>query len=384
MAMTRLLGWLAMTGCLSASAVQAQSPPLFAVSDAIVTGQQSGHLVIADVDGDGRSDLVVQHLLQGEVVVHFGAGDGSFSARQVIRPELEPAAIAVGDWTSDGRPDLAIASRDPRSHVEFVSIFPGETGSQFSPTPTVRYETGHAEYYKPVIEVADINEDEVDDLVYANARRASIEILLSEGTGGLSPAPPVELEDGFVYHSFDLGDIDGDGHLDLLVASEGDGGLAHRLAVWPGDGRGGWGTARSIEATLEGRPRLVAVWDMSGETRPDLVLAEAEGRRLAILLNDGAGGFSPAPNSPFVIGAEAFDVAGIDANRDGVVDLFAATGDSVAVLLGAGRSFATLEPPLTVRPGAYDIVAGDLNGDSYFDLVVSSFEGESATLLIGR
>src|SRR2546426_862864 len=93
--------------------------------------------------------------------------------------------------------------------------------------------------------------------------------------------------------------------------------------------------------------------------------------------------FVPAP--PVAVGGEAFAVAVADANRDKRADLFVATGKSVTVLLGNGRTFAPAPgSPFRAGPGAYNVAVGDINEDGKPDLVASSFEGDSVTVLMGR
>jgi hypothetical protein len=93
----------------------------------------------------------------------------------------------------------------------------------------------------------------------------------------------------------------------------------------------------------------------------------------------------PAAHSPYEIGREAFSVVVSDANRDKWADMFAATGNSVTVLLGNGRTFAPAPgSPFRAGSGAYNVAVGDINEDGKPDIVASSFEGDSVTVLMGR
>src|SRR5437870_5310274 len=110
--------------------------------------------------------------------------------------------------------------------------------------------------------------------------------------------------------------------------------------------------------------------EANGDQYLDVVLSHAENGRVSVLLNTGQGVFTPAARSPYDIGREAFAVALADANRDKLADLFVATGKSVTVLLGNGRTFAPAPgSPFRAGPGAYNVAVGDINEDGKPDVV---------------
>lgn len=366
------------------NAEQSSNDPMFTVASEIITRPQSGVMVLEDINGDGRLDLVVQHLLERRVALHLNLGEGRFQQPIIIEHELEPGTITLGHWNDDKLPDLAIASKNHDTGDEFVYVLLAQRDGRFLAPQSSRYRVGHsANGYKPFLKVADINGDGRDDIVTASARRDSIEILLGQGDGLFAPAAAVALYDA-EYHTFDLADVNADGHLDLIIASQGNEGGKDGLAVHAGDGRGGFAPARPIDGDLLPAPRLLAASDVNHDSRPDIILGHVDTSRLSILLSQRDGSFVPAPGSPFAVAAQAFAVAVDDANGDGRADIFAATADSVSVLLSAdNRLGPAAGSPFTVRPGAYNIVAGDLTGDGKTDILASSFDGESATMITG-
>jgi hypothetical protein len=112
---------------------------------------------------------------------------------------------------------------------------------------------------------------------------------------------------------------------------------------------------------------------------------------MSILLNDGRGSLTQAPQSPRDLGREAWGVVVSDVNRDQRPDIVAATVNSrlrpyesrVAVLLGDGFTAAP-GSPFQVGHGAYQIAVGDINEDGKPDVVTSSFETDSISVLLGR
>lgn len=112
---------------------------------------------------------------------------------------------------------------------------------------------------------------------------------------------------------------------------------------------------------------------------------------MSILLNTGRGSFTPAPQSPRDLGLQNFGVVVTDVNGDRRSDIVATTVNSrvrpydskVAVLLSDG-SAAAPGSPFPVGPGAYHLSVGDVDEDGKPDVVTSSFEGDSISVLWGR
>src|SRR5207237_1346847 len=123
-------------------------------------------------------------------------------------------------------------------------------------------------------------------------------------------------------------------------------------------------------------PLSVAVGDLNGDGRLDLAAANFTSSNVSVLLGNGAGGFAPAGGSPFAGGGTGpMSVAVGDLNGDGRLDLATAnqTSANVSVLLrnGAGRFAAAAGSPFaTGGSGPRSVAVGDLNGDGKQDLAV--------------
>ncbi|HJQ23811.1 MAG TPA: VCBS repeat-containing protein [Blastocatellia bacterium] len=370
---------LIVLGC--ATNVRAQGP-LFS-SAPVTVGEGSGRVVLADVNRDGRLDLLTQHLQRHEVRVHLGDGVGHFAAApgSPITLAYSPGDIKLGDVNGDGLVDFCVTNSERAA----VDVFLGNGSGRFSPAPGSPFlASAAADFTAQSLQLADINEDGKLDIITTNNRLNRFATLLGNGRGGFSPGPAATFPAGEGHYTFAFGDLDGDGHLDVVIVSGGAGELAQpgRAVMLRGDGKGAF--KNGSETTVPLSPRYVTLGDVDGDGRPDIVITHG-GYQLSILLNRGGGKFAPAPGSPYEIGGLAWAVVVADVNRDKQNDLVLATENSVTVLLN-GKSGLTpaAGSPFAAGPGAYYVAVGDLNRDGEPDVVASSFEGKAVTVLLHR
>jgi hypothetical protein len=157
-----------------------------------------------------------------------------------------------------------------------------------------------------------------------------------------------------------------------------------------GDGSGGFSPAPDSPFAAGSSPFSIAVGDFNGDGTLDLVTANPGSGNATVLLGNGSGWFNPAPGSPFAVGAGPNWVAVGDFNRDGNLDLAIANsgpilsccGGTVTVLLGNGSGGFSLAPgsPLVVGSVPVFVAVGDFNGDGKPDLAVVN---GSVTVLLG-
>ena len=389
-----LLVMLFLFSCSAGDAnVESPQRPIFAPAPgspiAITCG--ASNVVGGDLNNDGKPDLIVACGQMRALTVLIAAGGGVFRASNPIplpaNPGNAPGDLALGDVNGDRKLDLAIDSHDSYS----VVLMLGDGKGSLAPAPNspiVMKEGQHPHTHG--LALGDVNGDSKLDLITVNNSDNDVSIAFGDGRGGFTRAPatfPV----GPSPYPFALGDVNNDGRPDIIATATATGPMraqqlpaSFALTLLLNDGRGGF--RRSELPLRTGQPWFVAIGDVNGDSKPDLVATHHEQSKLTVLLGDGAGQFTEGPGSPFDFGRSAFAVILADVNRDGRLDALTAAGDGVRILLGVGRGNFKPAPgsPFLTGRGVWRLAAADLNGDGKLDIVTSNMESQSVSILLGQ
>ena len=347
-------------------------------------GPGSGAVAFADLNRDGAVDMVTRHLETRRLSILLGRTDGGFTAPVSLALDYAPADLELADLNGDGILDMAITPNTS----DAAHVLLGDGRGQFAAAPRSPFVSSDAvdAFNKRTLHVVDLDEDRHVDIVMANGRRRNtLGILFGDGRGGFGRGRTETLETGRDRYWYAFGDMNGDRHLDVVVASGASDaiGMPGRMLVRLGDGRGGFATV-AAQVQLPAGAGVVALGDVNGDARLDAAVAHGTGT-VSLLLNDSSGRLAPAPDAPVSLGARAHALILADVNNDGRADILAATVNSITVLASAGSRFQHAPgSPFAAGPGAYSITVGDVNNDGKPDLAASSFEGSAVTILHGR
>jgi hypothetical protein len=279
----------------------------------------------------------------------------------------------------DQKPDLALTHHDRLG----VDVFLGAGDGRFAPAPGSPFAAHQGDRpHNHGLNLADVNSDGRLDITTSNQDDNSVSVLLGDGRGGFAPAAGSPFAVGRAPYPHAAADVNGDGRLDIVTPNVRD----NSVSVLLGDGRGGFAPAAGSPHTVAFRPYYVAVGDVSGDGRPDVVTSHDDVNLMTTLLGDGRGGFTPAPASPFDFGRRAYALVAADVNGDRRADLIVGgIGENVAVLLGNERGGYTHAAGSPYAAGSNPRIAvGDVNGDGRADIVTANNESANVSVLLRR
>jgi hypothetical protein len=296
-------------------------PPIF-----YPAASGSSALAVTDINSDGKLDVATADRPTKTVSVLLGRGDGTFLPNiNTSAGANEPGRIATGDFNNDGRPDLAVTYVNKKSGV---GILMGNGDGTFEPITI--YDTGPTAFYAPLSSI-DLNSDGFDDVIVSNSYSNTVSVYISLGDGTF--APRVDYAAGDAPHGQAIGDVNKDGWLDLVIGN--------------------------------------------GDV---VTLSESS---VSILLGNGDGSF--APPRTFVTGLAPQGPVLADVNRDRKLDIATVSPQSGLVSLHLGNGDGTFGAPTTyadIGNNQRGFAGGDLNNDRYPDLVITRFGSNKVTVLL--
>jgi uncharacterized membrane protein len=351
--------------------------------------------------GDAQGSSVRR---QSNEMISYSPAAGKVSFRPAVpynTSGYDPYSVAIADVNGDGKPDLIVANEQQSQSdtAGSISVMLGKGDGTFR--APVNYSSGGESAYS--VSVADVNGDGKLDLVVANGclgtdcSTGGVGVLLGKGDGTFKKVVTYSSGAASVFGSHvAVGDLNGDGKLDLAVATTGAGcgsGCPEGLvAVLLGKGDGTFKKAKTYHTGGFDAIGWVAIADVNGDKKPDLVVANycatecsfppAEGS-VGVLLGKGDGTFKTVKTYPSG-GDGAISVAVADLNKDGNPDILVANcgpeacgpgspGGNVGVLIGKGNGTFKTAVNYPAENSPFEVVAADVNGDGIFDIVVSNW-----------
>ncbi len=304
------------------------------------TGGESYSVAIGDLNLDGKPDLVTANAFYNTVSVLLGNGDGTFGPYGDFPVGNFPYSVAIGDVNRDGIPDVAVANQSASTVSVLLGIGSGTLGLN------IDYETGASPY---AIAIADLNVDGKPDLMSANIEASTVSVLLGNGDGSF--APKEDFATGFEPSSVAVGDLNGDGRPDLAVANSNAPGITYTLSVLLNTTPPGTAPATfSPQSELPSeRTYSVAIGDLNGDGKLDLATANLS-PSISVLTGFGDGSFALPNDFP---GWSSFKTVALgDLNRDGRLDVAASTfgSDVVSVHL---NTTPTVDAPAGAIPSEF-------------------------------
>jgi len=352
----------------------------FAVPVSYGAAVQSYAPSVADFNGDGKPDVAVSDETANGLYIFLGNGDGTFQNSINYSAGLTPQGIAVADFNGDGRSDVATANLGSND----ASILLGNGDGTLRAARS--FGIGNSQFFEPSIVLGDFNGDGKLDLATGLGS-----MLLGNGDGSFQPFVRLQVGGTNGNPSPNGGilaaDFNHDGKLDLAI-TENNNSLNNQLVgVLLGNGNGTFQPEKDFITTYL-TPFSLATADFNGDGNPDLVVGGTDNGSadVGVGIGDGAGHFTlNQPTYLFNQNFTAFPVTG-DFNGDGKQDFVAGLGTYLSLYLGNGDG--TFRAASNLSPTFHSIsalTAADFNGDGFLDLaVVDEVPNSSVTVLLGN
>jgi len=335
------------------------------------------HPLVVDLNRDGHLDLVATaRLVKNALHIWVGDGQGTFTPRAPTWTDIGYAALATGDINGDGFPDIVAAS-----HFGAVQTLLSDGRGGFT-EKILRREDGYV-----AAQLADLNGDGHLDLVLVGFQKAGLEVHLGDGAGNWrlyttlpEPRPGQTMPGRAVV----IGDLNHDGHLDLVAAFQRWG-----VYIYYGDGRGGF-KGGPVDFYSAGRefPSL-ALADVNHDGHLDIAInGTLAGREQPtcpdVYLGDGRGGWTASSAGLKVFKIASAGIALGDLDQDGNLDIVAGgniTGDvrdgyGLFWFRGDGKGGWRLVEesglPTKGLPIIYSVTLADLDRDGRLDIIALS------------
>jgi hypothetical protein len=349
--------------CLGGACKNGLAVASFAAQLTQATGKGPYAPAIADVNADGRADVVVSHYLDNTLGAYLATGPGTFNAPIKRATSAGPRDLLSADFNGDGWPDVAVNA--PSAAV--VTVCGGAGDGTFTVSNLA---SGNSLYG---IVGGDFNGDGNIDLVVASYAGNAFYYHRGNGDGTFAAGAS-----HFAWSPTGLatGDWNQDGRLDLAVID----GPDNLVLIHSGNGDG---TFLLTYTYAIGRVSTnVAAADFNNDVKVDLAVPAAGEGAVAILFGFG-NGFKPMvkvalaglPSTP----------ATADFNLDGMADLAVTAGNGdafVSVLISNGDGTFRAPIKLATAAGGTGIATGDLNGDGRPDIVTTNYQANTISILL--
>ena len=345
------------------------------IPDALPQNDNSATTTIAigDINLDGFPDLIMGNF-GTDIKLFLNQRNGTFQEAMGAIPggsntSTRTTSIALADVNSDGYLDLVVGNHG-QPNVLFLNTHNNSFQEAAGALPQNRSLT-------QAVAVADVNSDGLVDIIIGNELQPN-QLLLNKGNASFEEVPGALPDDSFITSAMEVADINGDQHIDLIIANFG-AAEPNQLLLNQGDG-----TFKEVSDAFPSNDHnsmTIAVADMDGDGRLDILIGTGMNQQNELLLNQGDSTFKGENGT---LGPLAYSIAVADVDGDGRVDFLIGNHNASNYAYLNKENFAIKDMPGVFPDGSSktrNIAVADLNGDGVPDMVIGNFGEPNQVLL---
>jgi len=239
-------------------------------------GSNPASVAVVDVNSDNKPDIVVSNYGSNNVGVFLNAGSGTFLAQTTYSTGAgsSPRAVAVADVNSDNKPDIVVAGYNSNN----VDVFLNAGNGTFLTQTT--YSTGAGSNPRGVA-VVDVNSDNKPDIVVADYTSNNVGVFLNAGSGTFLAQTTYSTGAGSNPYPVAVVDVNSDNKPDIVVATY----TSNNIGVFLNAGSGTFLAQTTYSTGAGSNPLSVAVVDVNGDNKPDIVVADYGSGNVGVFLH---------------------------------------------------------------------------------------------------
>jgi len=340
---------------------------------------------MGDFDGDGKQDIAVANFGSNTVSIFRNistSGSISHETQVDFATGTGPTAIAIGDIDLDGKVDMAVTNINGNTVSVHRNASTGIGSLSFFASQNFATDVDPID-----VAIDDFDGDGKVDMAVVNQSTNSISTYLNTSSiGSISFTTQSAFVTGAVPYLFSTGDLDGDGKAEIAVANFGDNTVSVLRNI---SSNGNISFLSKVDFSTGSLPQSVAIGDIDGDEKPDLAVASRSSNAISVYKNNSTVGIidvnSFAPAIHYSTNSEPVDVAIGDFDNDGKPDLVSANiaSSNLSIFRNAAITTIITLPYLAANGGDFETNQSDWRAynasGTPFELGSSSITGKEGT-----